>query len=246
MNPFLEQEDVWTDFHDTFLPAVREALVAQVRPNYIVKIEEYLFIHEPSAEQRLLMGHADVSVARPSGTAETASGTATLSSPAMIRLPTVDIEKHLYLEIRDRNNRELVTVVEMLSPSNKTPGPNREQYLAKRGNLLLSTAHFVEIDLLRGWPRMPMEKAGVCDYCIIVSRVQDRPDANFWPLNLSDPLPKIPIPLRSPHADAELDPQAILHRVYDSAAYEEYIYKGTPNPPLRAEDAVWAAFLIPS
>ena len=117
------------------------------------------------------------------------------TAPARIRIPFVQFEKHLFLEIRDRKNRELVTVVELLSPTNKKTGPDREQYLAKRGKLLRGNVHLIEIDLLRGWPRMPMEPEMACDYCIMVSRVEDRPEASFWPLKLRDRLPPVPVPL---------------------------------------------------
>ncbi|MBI2806721.1 MAG: DUF4058 family protein [Planctomycetes bacterium] len=243
MNPFLEREYTWKDFHDTLLFFIRGNLVPQVRPSFIVQIGEYLFVHEPSAEQRLLLGHADVSLScNKDGGSQTA--TATNVSPARIRLPAVDIEEHLFLEILDCENLELVTVVEMLSPSNKKPRADREHYLAKRANLLHSAAHFVEIDLLRAWPRMPMEPAHDCDYCITVSRVEDRPEANFWPLGLRDALPVIPIPLRPPRADASIDLQALLHQAYDSASYGDYLYGGTPFPPLSPDDAAWARSLI--
>jgi len=62
---------------------------------------------------------------------------------------SVDVERHTFLEIRDCDNRQLVTVLELLSPSNKRPGPDREQYLAKRQQLLASSVHLVELDLLR-------------------------------------------------------------------------------------------------
>ena len=162
MNPYLEQVDVWQDFHNRFVPALGDALAARLGSDYVVKIEEHLFIHEPAAEQRFLLGRSDVSVAKRLPTRPDTSGTATLTSPMMARLPTVEFEKHLFLELRDRKNRDLITVLEMLSPANKKPGADREQYLAKRANLLRSTAHLVEIDLLRGGPRMPIEEATDC------------------------------------------------------------------------------------
>src|SRR5437588_7216363 len=63
MNPYLEQEDVWQDFHQSFIPLVREVLSQQVRPAYLVKVEEYLFIHELPAEERRFLGRADRAVA---------------------------------------------------------------------------------------------------------------------------------------------------------------------------------------
>jgi hypothetical protein len=246
MNPYLEQSDVWQDFHDAYVPSLRDALTALVQPHFIVKIGEYLFIHEPAAEHRLLTGHGDVSVAR-RWNGSGGNGAATvIASPMIARLPSVDLERHLFLEIRDRNDRELITVLEVLSPTNKKPGADREQYLAKRANLLRRTAHFVEIDLLRGWERMPIEKAKKCAYAIMVSRAEDRPDVNYWPLRLRDPLPRLPIPLRAPYGCVELDLQAVLNGVYDRAGFALYIYQGKPYPPLSAKDAKWAASLISS
>src|SRR4051794_26264829 len=46
------------------------------------------------------------------------------------------ITEHKYLEIRELKSRELVTVIEMRSPSNKKPGLDRNQYLARRENLI--------------------------------------------------------------------------------------------------------------
>jgi hypothetical protein len=53
-------------------------------------------------------------------------------------------------------------------------------------------------------------------------------------------LPTIPIPLRSPDADAALDLQAVLRRVYDAAGYRHYIYEGAPQPPSAGADQTWA------
>lgn len=245
MNPFLEHPGEWQDFHDRFVIALGDALVALVRPDYIVKVEQMLFIHEPPMEHRILFAHGDVSISHPKNGAS-AEATATLASPIMARIPTVDFEKHVFLEVRDRKSREVVTVLELLSPTNKKPSADREQYLAKRANLIRGTAHLVEIDLLRAWQKMPIENAKACEYAIMVSRVEDRPDCNYWPLGLRDPLPPIPIPLRPPHPHVMLDLQAVLHVVYDRAGYEDYIYKEPPYPPLSPEDAQWAASLIPS
>jgi Protein of unknown function (DUF4058) len=45
MNTFIEQNDVWEEFHSKFISAAQDALVACVGPNYIVKIETKLYIH---------------------------------------------------------------------------------------------------------------------------------------------------------------------------------------------------------
>jgi len=217
MNPYIEQDDVWHDFHARFLPAAAEAIGSQVQPDYIVKIDEHVYVHELPSEPRRLLGRADLSV-----------------------------EHETFIEIRDRRSRELVCVVELLSPSNKRPGSNREQYLAKRRQILNSPAHLVEIDLLRDGEPMPSEDRPPCTYSIMVSRAIDRPEAGFWSIGLRDRLPSIPIPLRPPHTNAWLDIQALLHRVYDAAGYQLYIYEGTPSPGLSQDDIAWSRQFIPA
>ena len=91
---------------------------------------------------------------------------------------------------------------------------------------------------------MPVEDETICDYAVLVSRVEDRPKVNYWPIHLREPLPRIPVPLRPPHGNAVLDLQSVLHGVYDRAGYEDYIYKDEPFPPLSPEDAAWAKTLI--
>jgi hypothetical protein len=247
MNPYLEQDDVWQDFHDRFIPALSDAISPQVSPQFVVKIEEHLFIHEPSAAQRLRLGSGDVSVLQtPRQGPAPQAGAATLTAPMRIVLPSVEFEKQTFLEIRDRQNRQLIAVIELLSPSNKRIGPDREQYQGKRANLLWSTAHLVEIDLLRGHPRLPFVQTPDCDYYVMVSRAEERLRADLWPLRLRDRLPVVPIPLRPPWPDARLDLQEVLHTVYDRAYYKDYIYDGTPQPPLGDEDARWAEELLAS
>ena len=46
MDPYLEQDDIWHDFHERFLPAAAESLGAQLAPAYIVKINEHVYVHE--------------------------------------------------------------------------------------------------------------------------------------------------------------------------------------------------------
>lgn len=189
MNPYLEQDDVWHDFHKGLIPYISEVIVPQVRPGYIVKLDEHVYIHERSAAEREFLGRADLGVARGDVPLPSRQGTQVLDAPFHGRIPVaVDVEKLSFVEIRDRRDRQLVTVLELLSPPNKRPGPDREQYLAKRRQLLAGNVHLVEIDLLRGGPRMPVEDLPDCDYCIVVSRVEKRPDVGIWPIRLRERL----------------------------------------------------------
>jgi len=245
MNPYLEQDDVWHDFHDSFLPVAREVLSAQVGPAYVVKIDEHLFIHGLGEKGRAVLGRGDVTVAAPATDAAARSATGLLEAPVLVQLPRFDVERQTFLEIRDRRNRQLITVLELINPSNKYAGPDRDQYLAKRDGVLYSRAHFVEIDLLRGGPRLPVLNLPPCDYYALVSRAERRPHAELWPVRLRDPLPAIPIPLREPDEDLRLDLQQVLHRVYDAADYGKYVYDTEPTPALSAEDAEWARQFLP-
>ncbi len=245
MNPYLENDDPWHDFHERFSPACADAITPQIRPKYFVKIDQHIYLHEKSAAERVLLGRSDVRIARGKATAAIADSGPILA-PAYARLPAVDIEKLSFLEIRDRESRALVTVIELLSPTNKKVGPDREQYLAKRSEVIGRGVHLVEIDLLRGGSRPPLEELPDCDYYVMVSRAEERPRAGVWPLRLRDRLPAIPIPLQHPDPDARVDLQELLHRIYDAAGYEDYIYTGKPQPPLSPDDAAWAEQLIPN
>jgi hypothetical protein len=222
-------------------------LTHQVQPKYIVRIEEHLYVHEHPEDSRRLLGRADVSVARSADSEERTSATGLLEAPAYGYVPlSIDVERAGYLEIQDRQTRELITVVELLSPSNKRRGPDREQFLAKRRQLLTSSAHYIEVDLLRGGPRLPIDELPDCDYYALVSRTEERPKVGLWTMRLRDPLPTIPIPLRSPDPDARLDLRQLLDRVYDEAGYESYIYRSQPQPPLSPEDVEWARQFAPT
>jgi hypothetical protein len=224
MNPYLEQNDTWQEFHNSFIIHAQGALTGQVGPNYIVKVEVRLILHELSAEERRFMGTSEAAV--------------------QLRLPAVEVERHLSLEIRDRRNRRVVTVVELLSPSNKTRGPDHDDYLAKRRQVLAGQTYLVEIDLRRGGQRPSPLELPACDYYALVSRYEDRPNVGFWPLGLRDPLPVLPIPLALPDAPVRLDLKAVLDRAYDDADYGKYIYQETPDQPLSAADETWARALI--
>jgi hypothetical protein len=246
MNPYLEQEVVWRDFHERFLPAAATYLVPQIRPRYIVLIDENIYLHDIPAAERRPLGRPDLSVARGGGSAiaTRAAASGLLEPPAQVVLPEEDIESLSYLKILDRVSRELITVVELLSPTNKRAGDHRVQYLSKRAIVRQGPAHLVEMDLLRGGKPLPAEGRPDCAYSVLVSRADRRPKADFWPIGLRDPLPTIPVPLRPEDGDARLDLQMLLHRIYDEAGYEDYLYRQEPDPPLSGDDATWARSIL--
>ena len=93
---------------------------------------------------------------------------------------------------------------------------------------------------------MPPAELPTCDYCAIVSRVEERPRAGVWSWKLRESLGVLPIPLRAPDQDVLLNLKEIIDRVYEAGKYDRYIYKGLPEPRLAPDDAAWASGLIPA
>ena len=113
--------------------------------------------------------------------------------------------KETYLEIRQIGTGKVVTVIEVLSPKNKRPGPGRDQYNAKRSKVLESLSHLVEIDLLRNGEPLPMSGGIQSTYRILISRASSRPEAELYPFNLREPIPIFPLPLQSGDAEPAID-----------------------------------------
>ncbi len=246
MNPYLEQPGVWSDFHSGFIGQLQEQLADQLLPRYLVLAEEQVFLHEVEQPKARLVTRPDISVVAPRmQSVGELSSTAVIEAPTTIELEEFHDERtETHLEIIDRVRRHVVTVIEVLSPTNKTPGPDRDQYLNKRRNLTRGGVNFVEIDLLRGGKRAT-EPLSPCDYVVGVIRAHSWNRIGVWPIRLRGALPSIPIPLKSGEADAKLDLQAALDRRYDRIGYAHFIYDRDPEPPLSPEDAAWAKSLIP-
>ena len=155
------------------------------------------------------------------------------------RVPRVSIE------IRDVAHRDLVTAIEVLSLTNKR-GESYQEYLDKRGHILLSPAHLIEIDLLRLGRRVPMqEPLPPAPYFVFVSRAECRPLVEVWPIYLRSRLPAISVPLLPGDADVPCDLQLALTTVYDTLSYDLSIdYTRPPEVPLDGPDAEWAATVL--
>lgn len=149
--------------------------------------------------------------------------------------------RHLTVEIRGADDDRLVTAIEVLSPTNKR-GDGWEEYRAKREQILRSTAHLIEIDLLRTGRRVPMRKPlPARPYFVLLGRAEQRPFTDVWPLGLKEPLPTFPVPLLAGDADISHDLQEAVTSVYDTFHYARTIdYSHPPEIPLPPEDVAWA------
>jgi hypothetical protein len=159
-------------------------------------------------------------------------------------------EQFLEIYTGPLGNRRLVTTIEVLSPTNKTPGQHgRELYLQKQREMLDSQVHLVEIDLLRGGvhstavPRdRAVAKAGPFDYHVCVHAFDRWQDFVVYPVLLQECLPPINIPLLPGDPPVTVDLQAVFARCYDAGPYRrELTYQlADVVPPLRPEQAAWA------
>jgi hypothetical protein len=133
----------------------------------------------------------------------------------------------------------LVTAIEVLSPTNKR-GEGYQEYLNRRRQLLYSSAHLIEIDLLRSGQRVPMQQPlPPAAYFVLVSRAERRPIVEVWPIQLSMRLPIIPVPLWAGDPDVTLDLQLALDTIYDALNYDLSLdYTRSPEVPLQGEEAV--------
>jgi len=158
-----------------------------------------------------------------------------------------------FIEIRDTHDGEVVTIIEVLSPTNKTTaGEGQMQYGRKLRELFRTTASIVEIDLLRGG--LPTAAADTepnitvppHDYLVSVSRGTNRSRYEVYPFTLREPLPPIAIPLSPGDADIVLDLAALMNRVYDNGAFDLVIdyCAAPPLPPLKESDARWLDALL--
>lgn len=245
MNPYLERAAVWPDFHAGYIQKLRAQIAPQVPARYFVRVQEHLYFHELPEPSARLVGYADVGVSdrQPGGGAST--GAAVIAAPATVELVVQVEERRTHaVEVIDRDGGRVVTVIEVLSPANKYAGPDRDQYVAKRLELLRAGVNYIEIDLLRGGPRV-IPHPPPCDYYAMVARTPELPRAGVWPVRLRERLPAVPVPLRPGDPEPILDLQEALHSQYDEGLYARFIYLGDPEPQLSPEDAAWAAGFVP-
>jgi len=142
--------------------------------------------------------------------------------------------KIISVEIYDVAQNKLITAIEILSPINKRE-PYLSQYRDKCDRLMQAEVNLLEIDLLRYGKRL-QQNLPETPYLITLTRV-GAGYVEAWPLELTDKLPVLPVPLFPPHADVPLDMALALATIYDEAAYDLSIdYRQAPPPPPLAED----------
>ncbi len=248
MDPFIESQK-WEGFHTRFITGICDTLVSIVRPRYDVDVEKRVYLERRDLESSARSFVADVGVIdveRGWAGAEGGVAMGTAVEPKACTLPWPEEHREAYLVIRRPRVREVVTVIELLSPTNKLRrADGRELYLEKRMELSQTRSHFVELDLLRGGERMPFSDPPDGDYFALVSRAGRRPVAEVYGWPLAHRLPAIPIPLAKGDPDVSLDLQFVFDTVYDRAGYDYSIDYGMDiSPSLSKSEKQWVAGIL--
>ncbi|NEQ27585.1 MAG: DUF4058 family protein [Microcoleus sp. SIO2G3] len=257
MNPYLESPIFWSSFHTRLLVAIADTLAPTLRPSYYIEVETRTYKESDGGEDEadeLLVGVPDAAVLSASSSsqvntiAQTETGaTLTQKRPQPITLPMPLTVKERYLEVREIGTDAVITVVEILSPKNKKSGKGRVAYERKRSRILGSLSNLVEIDLLRAHAPMLMQgQVQPTHYRIVVSRAQQRPQADLYSFNLPEVVPSVPLPLKPEEAEPIIELQAIVDGVCDRAGYNDRIDYGQPipSPALSQADQQWVDALL--
>lgn len=246
MDPFIEMGH-WQTFHNLFIAAMTSALVPQVRPGYSVEVGHDIYLVTDDGET--LTREPDVAVLkddrkhgrRPSPGAAQGPAVAGLLTPVVATIPIPRERCHRFIEVRDIKSREVVTVIELLSPTNRVDRAGRQKYVDKRREILDADVNLVEIDLMRRGRPLPLRpQAPLGGYFVVVCRAADMPRAEVYAWTLRETLPSVPVPLAGKDRDALLKLQPAFDGVYDGIGFDYTLpYEEELRPPVKEADRGW-------
>lgn len=244
MNPYLEQPEYWSDFHNQLVAAIARFLVPKLVPKYRVVTDKW--VYKIAGTTAITIGRPDVSVQHSRrntpGNKDHLKGAIAvcpLPEPVKVTVPMLEEIQQSYIEVKDAATQEVVTAIEVLSPANKS-GDGRQKYTAKRQKILDSLTNLVEIDLLRDGVPLPVETGDIqSHYRILISRSQTRPISDLYPFNLGDLIPAFLLPLKPEDSEPILDLQSLVDELYEQLGYDYFIdyHSNPPSPWLKSEIA---------
>lgn len=247
MDPYIEGRGVWGDFHDKMIVAIDEAISAKLPDRYVARVANRNYIDwiDPVEDMKQRRGIIpDIAVHEvPTPQDRIARGNVALaerSVPPVMMETAIEVEFHeTYLDIWDNeNDRQLVTTIEILSPTNKRTGTlGWHEYEWKRSHLLQGHANLVEIDLLRGGKRHAMKNPWPdSPYYMMVARREEVGACGIWPAFSVSRLPEIPIPLLPQDSDLRVDLQPMIDAIYQRSRYFLDMHYDKPLPGLSEEE----------
>lgn len=241
MNPWLEDTRLWRDVHNRLINTLGDELASRLTPRYFIGVDTHTYISR-FPDQPLITRYPDVAIVEvKGGTKAQTVASATTTGYLEIDLPVRETLEEAFIEIRLVPNGEVVTVIELLSHTNKPDGPDRDSYLEKRNAYLEADLNFVEIDLLRAYSPMPhTERAGKNHYRIFMRRKTRPYKAYLYSFSVREAIPLIPIPLQPDEEELIIDLGSILRNVYERVRYDLVIdYNKLPTPALDKTDIAW-------
>ncbi len=249
MDPYIEACGAWSDFHFNFLSQLYRQLNANLPDGFVARAEERVYIVPDERDIRPDVTVFAVAPNRPSSGGRVAVLDRPTAPERVVRPMRQVVER--FLEIRDmrRKSREVTTVIELLSPTNKQErGMGRAEYLRKQTAILESATNLVEIDLLRGGvhtvcvPEHSARALGPYDYLVTRADASDHDEFLLWRISLRDPLPELLIPLVPELPQVPLDLQDAFNACWEASHYSADIDYTTPLMPSPApEEASWIA-----
>ena len=256
MDPYLEHPEIFPDFHDRFVTYLSEAIQPSLPEPYYAAIGRRAWIE---VSERYIGPDVNVLRAEPDRP-ENKSAVAVIAraaEPLVVHVPHDERQEPLLEIYMGRgSDRRLVTSIEVLSLTNKTPGEHgRDLYLRKQREILGSKVHLVEIDLLRDGQHttaVPLDRLARVteppDYHVCIHHFDNLEDYFVYPIMLPQTLPLIKIPLLPGDGDVTIDLQQVFQRTWESGPYSREIdyRQDVPVPPLTADQARWAAQILAS
>lgn len=153
-----------------------------------------------------------------------------------------------YLEIRQRSDGKLVTLIDVVSPPNKLAPAGRKAYLTTREEAKQNRASLVEIDLvIQGQPTLDYSREGLpdWDYAVTVTRSAQPERFEIYTATLQKRLPRFRLPLAADDRDTVVDLQAAFARCYDQGNLANLLdYQRDPAIGLADDDRKWLADLL--
>lgn len=243
MDPYLETH--WRDVHTSLMTYIRDQLQDQLPLDLVARVEESVSV-DVADESRLIA--PDVRITEDFASAEPAVSrtSAAVAEPLVVLEEIPQTARHV--KIVDLSSGErVITVIEVLSPTNKLTTTGREEYRRKQREYLLGDVNLVEVDLLRcgrhvlsaAWEMIPPDKRRT-----YMMSVRGRTRTAVFGASLREPLPVISIPLRPQDDEIQLNLQQLMTQVYDRGRYWKLNYQTDPEPPLSPEDAAWVDALL--
>lgn len=241
MDPYLEQGHIWPGFHNHLISALALDLSQRMPGNYRIDIQERTEVvtwqGTPSAASFIvpdaLALYAPSLQERPAEYGGTAAGAvaALPENGVAVQIAVPEEVRVTWLYVQRMPDAEVITIVEVLSPSNKAPGEGRESYLRKRAAILNSGISLVEIDLLRQWEPLPLATDyPASDYRILVCRGRQRFSGILYPFNVPQAIPRFTLPLRPGDDEPEVDLGALVNRIHQQARYAQVTRYSAPIP----------------